>query len=69
MWMHVLYFEHHRDKVAAMAWVKANVGYFEISDCLGPPFHFKFYTVELPESEQATIKEATKATSYLIEEL
>lgn len=71
MWMHVLYFASLADKQAAETWVQDNIGYFEYDRCIGKePYQLKFYTsVELPESEQAAIKQATRATSFLAEEL
>ena len=71
MWMHKLFFASRSDKIAATRWIAENVGYFEFDACLEKePYQLKFYTsVELPESEQATIKAQTKATEYLMEEL
>jgi len=75
MWMYVLYFTSLSDKKDAEFWITYNVGYFEFdaySHEDGSQFspRLKFYTSSLlPEAEQATIKQATRATSFLAEEL
>lgn len=71
MWMHVLFFASLADKQAAERWLQDNVGYFEFDSCEGKePLQLKFYlSVPTFELEYETIRQATKATEYLVEEL
>jgi hypothetical protein len=71
MWMYKLFFSSESDKKDAEFWIIHNVGYFEFDGCDGKePHQLKFYTsARLPDSEQATIRRETRATSYLMEKL
>jgi hypothetical protein len=75
MWQYMLYFSSLEDKKAAEVWIQQNVGYFEFEAMQhedGGKYtpRLKFYcSTELPEQEQQTIRQETRAMTFRAEEM